>query len=97
MMQEAIRRSMEDEAPEARPAVQPAGKVVIDGLPIHVVTGKTFRPPERKACIICMEDFCKGCELKTLPCFHHFHRGCLDKWLHQSGTCPICKTAVDTK
>jgi len=44
-----------------------------------------------KQCSICIEDFKSGEQLRTLPCLHRFHAACIDPWLAQSRTCPICK------
>ena len=43
------------------------------------------------SCSICLEDFEAGATQRQLPCNHHFHRGCLDKWLAKKATCPICQ------
>jgi len=45
----------------------------------------------QKSCRICMEDFKNDELVRTLPCLHFFHRKCIDKWLFQNRTCPICK------
>jgi hypothetical protein len=45
----------------------------------------------QKSCRVCMEDFKNDDLLRTLPCLHFFHKVCIDKWLSQSTTCPICK------
>jgi len=42
-------------------------------------------------CTICLEDFCPGETLRVLPCFHRYHRCCIDQWLRKSVACPICK------
>lgn len=76
----------------------PAEEGLIQALPTHQISREEISsvPEEHKSCTICMEDF-KFCEeQRTLPCFHRFHKPCIDKWLRQSGICPICKTRVDS-
>ena len=49
-------------------------------------------------CSVCLQDFAGGETVRTLPCLHHFHPGCVDPWLRQRGrnlaACPVCKTRV---
>jgi len=46
-------------------------------------------------CRICLEFYCRGEELRMLPCFHRYHRLCVDRWLtSMSSKCPICKTSI---
>ncbi|ESR58375.1 RING-type domain-containing protein [Citrus sinensis] len=42
-------------------------------------------------CCICLSAYDDGTELRELPCLHHFHCSCLDKWLYINSTCPLCK------
>ncbi|KAK9749359.1 hypothetical protein RND81_02G120400 [Saponaria officinalis] len=42
-------------------------------------------------CVICLCSYDDGTELRELPCRHHFHCTCIDKWLHMNATCPLCK------
>ena len=44
-------------------------------------------------CNICLGSLDED-EVKTLPCLHVFHTGCIDPWLRQSIHCPTCKTRV---
>ncbi|CAN1253693.1 E3 ubiquitin-protein ligase At4g11680 [Linum perenne] len=46
---------------------------------------------EDAECCICLSAYDDGVELRELPCGHHFHCTCVDKWLHINATCPLCK------
>uniref|UniRef100_A0A8C9FQ95 RING-type E3 ubiquitin transferase n=1 Tax=Pavo cristatus TaxID=9049 RepID=A0A8C9FQ95_PAVCR len=41
-------------------------------------------------CAICLEEFTEGQELRIISCSHEFHRECVDPWLQQHHTCPLC-------
>lgn len=90
-----LRQMMELEAADAESL--PARPGAIAYLPTHAVSAEELSsaPPEHRSCTICMEEFNQGDTQKTLPCFHRFHAGCIDQWLRQQGTCPICKHRAD--
>ncbi|KAH9604449.1 hypothetical protein KSS87_020220 [Heliosperma pusillum] len=46
---------------------------------------------EDAECVICLSSYDDGSELRELPCRHHYHCTCIDKWLHMNATCPLCK------
>ncbi|KAK4262729.1 hypothetical protein QN277_028254 [Acacia crassicarpa] len=46
---------------------------------------------EDAECCICLSAYDDGVDLRELPCGHHFHCACVDKWLHINATCPLCK------
>ncbi|XP_058739878.1 E3 ubiquitin-protein ligase At1g63170-like [Vicia villosa] len=46
---------------------------------------------EDAECCICLSAYDDGAELRELPCNHHFHCACIDKWLLINSTCPLCK------
>ncbi|KVH95451.1 Zinc finger, RING/FYVE/PHD-type [Cynara cardunculus var. scolymus] len=47
--------------------------------------------PKDAECCICLSAYDDGVELRELPCCHHFHCSCIDKWLYINATCPLCK------
>jgi hypothetical protein len=42
-------------------------------------------------CQICLEDFTKDSTIRVLPCYHQFHKDCIDKWLETSSLCCSCR------
>lgn len=49
---------------------------------------------EDAVCCICLGKYGDGAELRELPCTHHFHVDCVDKWLKINASCPLCKHEV---
>ncbi|TKY62767.1 E3 ubiquitin protein ligase RIE1 [Spatholobus suberectus] len=47
--------------------------------------------PDDSECCICLCPYVDGAELHRLPCTHHFHCGCISRWLRTKATCPLCK------
>ncbi|KAK3710886.1 hypothetical protein QZH41_014870 [Actinostola sp. cb2023] len=41
-------------------------------------------------CIICLEKFKNGQDVRIVPCHHEFHKDCVDPWLLSNFTCPLC-------
>ncbi|CAM0151463.1 unnamed protein product [Urochloa decumbens] len=43
-------------------------------------------------CVICLAEYEDKDVLRTLPyCGHDFHLACIDLWLEQNTTCPVCR------
>eukprot|EP00397_Hematodinium_sp_SG-2012_P013999 GEMP01014225.1.p1 GENE.GEMP01014225.1~~GEMP01014225.1.p1 ORF type:complete len:492 (+),score=111.03 GEMP01014225.1:88-1563(+) len=63
---------------------------LVMALPSHKYTASADRE-----CQICLENYDEGDDVKTLPCFHMFHSGCADQWLHINWQCPTCRTRID--
>ncbi|XP_025730951.1 E3 ubiquitin-protein ligase RNF6 isoform X2 [Callorhinus ursinus] len=47
-----------------------------------------------KVCSVCISDYVTGNKLRQLPCMHEFHIHCIDRWLSENCTCPICRQPV---
>lgn len=63
----------------------PASKASIEAMPLVKVA------EEGLDCAICLAELEVGEEAKQMPCKHHYHAGCIDKWLGIQGSCPVCR------
>jgi len=70
--------------------LQPAD---IDSLPQRRVV-EADRRSDDDSCPICCDAFECGERLTSLPCAHHFHSMCVNRWLAEKGTCPVCMRDV---
>eukprot|EP00656_Telonema_subtile_P030067 TRINITY_DN3309_c0_g1_i6.p2 TRINITY_DN3309_c0_g1~~TRINITY_DN3309_c0_g1_i6.p2 ORF type:complete len:142 (-),score=21.55 TRINITY_DN3309_c0_g1_i6:49-474(-) len=89
-----------------RPKLSPAQLSI---LPTRVVLEKATqvaeddervpcKPPRdsvlQHTCMVCLCEKDKGETLRTLPCMHDFHKDCVDEWLMQNASCPVCKLDI---
>ncbi|CAH8281137.1 unnamed protein product [Arabidopsis lyrata] len=52
----------------------------------------TDTSPEIVSCSVCLQDFQVGETVRSLPqCHHMFHLPCIDKWLREHASCPLCR------
>lgn len=82
------------------PPIQVDHQRILEGLSDTTVekidaTGATHGPLE---CSICLEFYLPEQALVVLPCHpsHHFHRSCLEDWLTNHATCPLCRNSLET-
>lgn len=98
---EARRRLFSELRAEAARAVaaREAREALMEKLPLstagsvsHMSTTATDpESVEQRRCPVCIEEFAEGDEQRRLPCFHTFHRGCVDQWLEEREACPLCR------
>lgn len=67
---------------------------IISSLPASTISNPLELPEEKRQCVICMEEYERGDERTMLPCWHGFHKQCINRWLSSKGSCPVCKTEV---
>jgi hypothetical protein len=74
-----------------------ASQAEIDSLPTHTIKNleKDLPSIDLQQCVICLEDFKSGDERKILPCFHGYHKECIDHALRNRATCPLCNSSLN--
>ncbi|VDM96383.1 unnamed protein product [Thelazia callipaeda] len=45
-------------------------------------------------CPVCIDPYRTGDIVRSLPCRHIFHKTCVDPWLLEHRTCPMCKSDI---
>ncbi|KAJ2941194.1 hypothetical protein O0L34_g10427 [Tuta absoluta] len=72
-----------------------AAKKALSKIPI-----KSLKTEDREVqgdgecCAICIEPYKVAETLRSLPCRHEFHKNCIDPWLLEHRTCPMCKMDI---
>ncbi|TVU27047.1 hypothetical protein EJB05_29625, partial [Eragrostis curvula] len=72
-------------------AVPASGEAIV-GLPERTVG--EGEAAEEAECAVCFEGYEAGDALRTMPCSHGFHEGCIFGWLRVSRLCPLCRFAM---
>ena len=76
---------------------KPATESQITSCPVHKFSPRRASDDSKgdsTGCVICLQNYVKGDERRTLPCKHMFCVDCIDKWLRLHNSCPICKTPI---
>ena len=82
----------EDETSLYQGGAPPASKQAIRSLPCY----RMATTDGASTCLICSEQHDVGCIVTTLPCGHMYHAPCIQQWLHQRCTCPVCRYELAT-
>ncbi|XP_030738513.1 E3 ubiquitin-protein ligase RNF6 [Globicephala melas] len=69
-------------------------KEQIDSLSTRSYEHSGIDSERGKICSVCISDYVTGNKLRQLPCMHEFHIHCIDRWLSENCTCPICRQPV---
>ena len=52
---------------------------------------EVYRGLNREQCTICYSNIKYGDIVRKLKCNHLFHQSCVDTWLEEKSTCPLCR------
>ena len=62
---------------------------LIDSLPI-IRYGRGVPASHDDCCPICLIEFEQDDAIRALKCRHLYHQSCVDQWLEQKASCPMC-------
>uniref|UniRef100_A0A3Q3VV30 RING-type domain-containing protein n=1 Tax=Mola mola TaxID=94237 RepID=A0A3Q3VV30_MOLML len=72
-----------------------AAKKAIGKLTTRTVKkGDKETDPDFNHCAVCIEVYQLNDVVRILPCKHVFHKMCVDPWLNEHCTCPMCKLNI---
>ena len=78
--------------PPIRIPVSPVGQGPAQACPPAPVAPAPAEEEEAPSCAVCMCEYEDGEQVRTLACNHSFHCKCIDGWMAENGTCPMCRS-----
>lgn len=67
----------------------------VAAFPIIKYNNEVFVSRENAICTVCLGEYEEKDMLRVLPtCGHAFHINCIDVWLRQHSTCPVCRVSL---
>lgn len=74
---------------DGRQGPPPATRSAIDSMPTIKITNRHLNTDSH--CPVCKDKFELGTEARQMPCNHIYHSGCIEPWLVQHNSCPVCR------
>lgn len=72
-----------------------AAKKAISKLQVRTIKkGDKETESDFDNCAVCIEGYKPNDVVRILPCRHVFHKHCVDPWLQDHRTCPMCKMNI---
>ncbi|KAJ1435861.1 Zinc finger, RING-type [Sesbania bispinosa] len=69
--------------------------IAVAKFPTKKFSDKFFASAENSQCTVCLSEYQDDDMLRILPyCGHSFHVTCIDLWLQQNSTCPVCRISL---
>lgn len=69
--------------------------VIAANFPTKKYSDEFFSSTEDAQCTVCLAEYHEEDILRILPyCGHSFHVTCIDIWLQQRATCPVCRVSL---
>ncbi|PIN17280.1 hypothetical protein CDL12_10053 [Handroanthus impetiginosus] len=68
---------------------------VVANFPTKKFKEMCLSSKENAQCSVCLSEYHEEDTLRILPfCYHSFHASCIDLWLQQHSTCPVCRISL---
>ncbi|XP_038063377.1 RING finger protein 150-like [Patiria miniata] len=71
-----------------------AAKKAIAKLPAKHLKEGDDELVDSETCPVCLEGYKASDLVRVLPCKHYYHKYCVDQWLIEHRTCPMCKLNI---
>ncbi|XP_020112027.1 E3 ubiquitin-protein ligase ATL6-like [Ananas comosus] len=69
--------------------------VVVASFPTKKFGDEYSQSEQDTQCTVCLSEYQEKDVLRLLPyCGHTFHANCIDIWLKQHSTCPVCRVSL---
>ncbi|XP_020547056.1 RING-H2 finger protein ATL34-like [Sesamum indicum] len=69
--------------------------LVVANFPTKKYRELCLSSKENSQCTVCLSEYHEEDTLRILPlCRHSFHATCIDVWLQQHSTCPVCRISL---
>ncbi|KAK9071043.1 hypothetical protein SSX86_009611 [Deinandra increscens subsp. villosa] len=77
---------------DGRQGPPPASRSAIDSMPTIKITNRHLNTDSH--CPVCKDKFELGSEARQMPCNHIYHSDCIEPWLVQHNSCPVCRVEL---
>ncbi|TVU31793.1 hypothetical protein EJB05_23494, partial [Eragrostis curvula] len=91
----ARRRVMRELVPGAALFLRPAGAALPPSVSYAGARASAAKKGLPEDCPVCLEPFADDDGVRVVPaCGHLYHTPCIDRWLDDHNSCPVCRCAV---
>ena len=59
--------------------------------------GRGMWDEEDCMCVVCLDEYEEGENIRVLACGHHMHARCVDQWLMVKRKCCVCRKVVEPR
>jgi hypothetical protein len=77
-------------------SIVPRARELFNKTKVIIYEEGNVLPNDNYTCSICLGEYQTGEQIKPLPCKHHFHEKCVDEWLSDKNSCPVCRREVNS-